>query len=56
MKSQDNRDTRYYLDIIPTSKTVMGWGRGNRFELVNEILDKDVVRIYITKGQYNKLK
>ncbi len=56
MTSQDDRDTRYYIDINPASKKVISWGHGNRFKLIKEILGKGIVRIYVTKGQYNKLK
>ncbi len=56
MSDNKDKNTRYYIDINISDKQVIGWGYGDRFELDKEISDKNVVRIFITKGQYNKLK
>ena len=51
-----DKDRRYYIDIDTRSNSVINWDSGERFKLRNELLPQDVVRIYITKGQFNKLK
>jgi len=48
-------DTRFYVDINIKSKSVIGWGDGSRFELKQKLTHPDQRRIFITKGQYNKL-
>ncbi len=56
MDRKEDKNTRYYIDINVLDRKVISWSFGDRFELVKETLDKNVVRIFITKGQYNKLK
>lgn len=55
MKNQINSDTRFYIDINIKSKSVIGWGDGSRFELEQKLAHPDHRRVFITKGQYNKL-
>lgn len=54
MKNIDS-DTRYYIDIDVREKKVIGWDYGQRQELEQELPEPDSRRIFITKGQYNKL-
>lgn len=56
MVKKEDQDTRYYLDIDLISKKLIRFDCGNRFELSKEDLPENIVRIYITKGQFNKLK
>jgi hypothetical protein len=51
----ENRNTRYYVDIDTITKKVIGWDFGDRFDLIKEPEVEGLVRIFITKGQYNKL-
>ena len=51
----EDKNTRYYIDIDLKNKKLIGSGYGDRFELIQEPEDEGFVRIYITKGQYNKL-
>jgi len=49
-------DTRFYIDIDIKTKEVIGWNYGRRQELVQKLPGFSQRRIFITKGQYNKLK
>ncbi len=56
MKPKD-KDTRYYIDLDLESKKIIGWDYGQRQILIQEKMDDpSCVRIFITEGQYNKLK
>ena len=48
-------DTRFYIDIDIKTKRVIGWDYGQRQELEQELPNPNHRRIFITKGQYNKL-
>jgi hypothetical protein len=48
-------DTRFYIDIDLKTKKVIGWDYGQRQELKQELPDPNHCRIFVTKGQYNKL-
>lgn len=50
-----DKNIRYYIDIDTASNKILVWNYGNRFGLNAESLAKGIIRIYITKGQYNKL-
>jgi hypothetical protein len=54
MKTED-KNTRYYIDINTKTNKVIVWDFGDRFKLIEEPEEEGVVRIFITKGQYNKL-
>jgi hypothetical protein len=49
-------DTRFYIDLDIKTKKVIGWDYGQRQELKQELADLNHRRIFITKGQYNKLE
>ncbi|OQB05902.1 MAG: hypothetical protein BWY19_00681 [bacterium ADurb.Bin212] len=55
MKILPDKNIRYYIDIKAETKKVLGWDFGNRFELSKEDLPQNIIRIFITKGQFNKL-
>ena len=48
-------DTRFYIDIDIKTKRVIDWGYGSRYQLDQELADLNHRRIFVTKGQYNKL-
>ncbi|MFA5080355.1 MAG: hypothetical protein WC472_01890 [Candidatus Paceibacterota bacterium] len=48
-------NTRFYIDIDLKTKKVIGWDYGQRQEIIQELPDPNHCRIFITKGQYNKL-
>ncbi len=49
-------DTRFYIDLDLEKQKIIGWGYGQRQELAQKLPDPSHCRIFITKGQYNKLK
>jgi len=55
MKNQMDSDIRFYIDINIKTKNIIGWSYGRRFELEQKLTNPDHRRIFITKGQYNKL-
>lgn len=46
----------YYIDIDLTTKAVVDWGETNMANLTGETDDPKVFRLFLTKGQFNKLK
>lgn len=55
MSTLSDKNTRYYVDIEVETKKVPDWDFGNRFELSKEYLPQNIIRISISKGQFNKL-
>ena len=51
----ENADTRYFVEIDIESKKVIRWDLGDRLKLFKEKLPENIVRIYISRGQFNKL-
>lgn len=45
----------YYIDLNIITMKIIGWGISDTATLTGNTEDKDVHRIYLTKGQYNKL-
>ena len=54
MSDTEVKNTRYYIDLDLAAQTIIGWDHGDRNNLVQE-LPLPCQRIFITKGQYNKL-
>ena len=54
MKKIDT-DTRFYIDLDLKTKTILGWDYGQREDIDQELPNSDHQRIFITKGQFNKL-
>lgn len=55
MKKIDS-DTRFYIDLDVFNMKIIGWDYGQRYELEQKLSNSDHRRIFITKGQYNKLE
>lgn len=53
MKTQTS-ETRYFIDLDLKSRKIVNWGFDDRSNLVQN-LESPMHRIFITKGQYNKL-
>lgn len=52
-----NKDDKYYyVDIDVVEMTVVDWGETDTANLTGETPDPDVHRVFLTKGQFNKLK
>lgn len=45
----------YYIDLNILSMKIVNWGISNTATLTGETKEKDVHRIFLTKGQYNKV-
>jgi hypothetical protein len=53
MKSID-KNTRFYIDIDLTTKEIVNVDYDDKYEM-KQFLDTPMYRIFISKGQYNKL-
>ena len=57
MRKKEDKDTRYFIDLDLQSGQILGWDYDNRHELiVEERIAPFHHRVYISKGQYNKLE
>jgi hypothetical protein len=51
-----NKNNEYYfIDLNFINMKIVNWGISNTATLTGETSDKDVHRIFLTKGQYNKV-
>jgi hypothetical protein len=55
MQKPQDKETRYFIDLDLKTMKIIGWNYDQREELVKQKQSPSKVRIYITKGQYNKL-
>ncbi len=54
---KEDRETRYFLDIDVRTRKVLDWGFDQRAALViHEPAKPSHLRIYLTRGQFNKLE
>ncbi len=56
MSKVRDKDTRYFLDLDVKTGKIIQMGLGNRFKLDQELYDPTHHRIFLTKGQFNKLE
>ncbi|MFA5024652.1 MAG: hypothetical protein WC523_06925 [Patescibacteria group bacterium] len=56
MAKKIDANTRFYIDLDIKTKKIIGWDYGSRYELERELVNPNHRRIFITKGQYNKLE
>ncbi|KKR05818.1 MAG: hypothetical protein UT34_C0002G0325 [candidate division WS6 bacterium GW2011_GWF2_39_15] len=45
----------FYIDLNVKSMKIVNWGVSNTASLTGETANPDIHRIFLTKGQYNKL-
>lgn len=51
-----NKNNEYYfIDLNVINMKIVNWGISNTATLTGETGDKDIHRIFLTKGQYNKV-
>jgi len=50
-----NNKEYFFIDLNVVDMKIVNWGISNTATLTGETEDKDVHRIFLTKGQYNKL-
>ena len=56
MKTTEDKNTRYFIDLDLRAQRILRWGHDHRERLAAETMEKPHYhRIFITKGQYNKL-
>ncbi len=55
MKKKIDKNTRYYIDVDLKKQKILKWDCDQRTKLEQE-LKTPKHRIFITKGQYNKLE
>lgn len=52
-----NKDNKYFfIDLNVVSMKIVNWGKSNTATLTGDTEDENVHRIFLTKGQYNKLE
>lgn len=57
MKKKEDRETRYYIDLDLKTREILTWDYDNRYDLAGqELANPFHHRIFLTKGQYNKLE
>ena len=57
MMKKEDKNTRYFIDIDIRTKKILNWNFDKRDKLaVQELSSPFHVRIYITRGRYNKLE
>lgn len=55
MRRKQDKETRYYIDLDVRTRTILTWDYGQRYELEQELENPAHHRVFISKGQYNKL-
>ena len=56
MRKKEDKNTRYYVDLDLKAGTIFHWDHGQKDKLaVEEPARPYHYRLFITKGQYNKL-
>ena len=45
----------YYIDICLQTKAIVGWGVTPNATLTGETEDASIYRVFLTRGQFNKL-
>lgn len=57
MKKREDRETRYFIDLDLRTRKIIRWDYDQRDKLaVQEPAKPFHQRVFITKGQYNKLE
>ena len=57
MKKIEDKETRYFIDIDLKTRKILNWDYDQRGKLVkSKFTDPFQHRVFITKGQYNKLE
>ena len=57
MRNKEDKDTRYFVDLDLNTRSILNWDCGQRQLLAGqELANPSHHRIYLTRGQYNKLE
>lgn len=55
-EKKEDKNTRYFIDVDLKEQKILGWDYDHKEKLILEKSTKLYIhRIFITKGQYNKL-
>jgi len=55
VKKTEDKNTRYFIDLDLRTRKILNWDYDQRDNLVQE-LTEPYQRVFIAKGQYNKLE
>ncbi len=55
-KKTEDGNTRYYLDLDLKRRVILNWDYDQRDRLSQVLPDPSHHRVFLTKGQYNKLR
>jgi hypothetical protein len=55
MKKYEGSSTRYFIDLDLKQQRILNWDYGDKNFLSQELSDPDLHRVFISRGQYNKL-
>lgn len=56
MVKNEDANTRYFIDLDLKNKEIINWNYDKRQGLSQELAKPFCQRVFITKGQYNKLE
>ncbi len=56
MKKKEDKETRYFIDLDLSTRKILNWDYDQRDKLVQNLGNHSHQRVFITKGQYNKLE
>lgn len=60
MKKREDKNTRYFMEVDLKEQKILGWNFGQKEILAEEMKKRSknpcIHRIFLTKGQYNKLE
>ena len=55
MRNEEDKNTRYFIDLDLKERKILNWDYDQRDKLAQELPTPFHHRIFLTKGQYNKL-
>jgi hypothetical protein len=55
MRKKEDKNTRYFIDVDLNTRKILNWDYDQRDKLAQKLANPFHRRIFITKGQYNKL-
>lgn len=56
MRNKEDSNTRYFVDLDLDAQTVLNWDYGQKDKLAQKLKNPYHHRLFISKGQYNKLE
>ncbi len=56
MRRREDKDIRFYVDLDLKNLKIIGWDYDDRHKLAQTLSNSFHHRVFLTKGQYNKLE